>query len=359
MRGRVGQTTILVAGGAGYIGSHFCWLAKQQGFNPVIIDRIVPSSGMVAAYRRSVVMDYPHELCDIADSGHVRKLIAKYKPKAAVSFAGLIDVAESMIRPSLYWEHNFNRAIAFFETLLENDVRHLVFSSSAAVYLSSNAPLAEDALLQPANPYGLSKLAVELALQGSSDHHRLTRNISFNGRPLPTMARFGALSSVILRYFNAGGGLPAHDLGEMHDPENHLIPRAVQAAAAGDALMINGEDYDTPDGTCLRDYVHVLDLAEAHIKALGYLLAGGTSTTLNLGSGKGTSVRQIAKAVSRATGHTLRTVVGPRRAGDASSLIADITNAGRVLGWKPARDLNAIVASAAAFHDGYAARDVA
>jgi UDP-glucose 4-epimerase len=357
---------IVVAGGAGYIGSHFCHVAAGRGYTPIVVDSIGPSSERVAAYRRAAGGRHRLAVCDIADEARIAALLAEHRPLAAVCFAALIDVAESVARPDLYWDRNYLRAMRFFRVLAAGGVRHLVFSSTAAVYAgaSGTEALLEDGPLDPASPYGLTKLACELMLQGAGPCRRLAPGVRFDApevdwppRPSPSHVATGAfpgLTSLALRYFNASGAHPAADLGEVHDPETHLVPRALAAALApsrsGAALTVNGDDYPTPDGTCVRDYVHVLDLADAHVAGIEYLLDGGASDAINLGSGSGYSIRQVVSAIERATREAFPTRVGPRRAGDAASLVADISKARRLLAWQPRRDLEEIVASAAAFH---------
>jgi UDP-glucose 4-epimerase len=357
---------IVVAGGAGYIGSHFCHVAADSGFTPIVVDAIGPCSERVAAYRRSAASRFQLQVCDIGDEARVGQLLVRHRPVAAVCFAALIDVAQSVSEPGLYWDYNYLRPMRFFRALAASGVRHLVFSSTAAVYGNSSgaAKLAEDDLLHPTSPYGMTKLACELMLQGLTACHRLAPGMRFDGPemvwpPLPPLSApmtpaFEGLSSLALRYFNAAGAHPSAGLGQAHDPVTHLIPRALAVAlapreAAG-GLTINGDDYPTADGTCVRDYVHVLDLAEAHVAGLEYLLNGGRSDTINLGSGSGYSIRQVVSAIERVTGRAFATRVGPRRAGDPAHLVADIGKAERVLGWRPRRDLEEIAASAAEFH---------
>lgn len=355
---------ILVAGGAGYIGSHFCHVAAERGFSPIIIDRIESSADRIEAYRRTVAHRFPLEICDIADEERVARLIARHSPVAAVCFAALIDVAQSVAEPSLYWDFNYLRPMRFFRTLAAGGVPHLVFSSTAAVYASGtgNEGLAEGDLLEPANPYGLTKLACELMLQGTTACHHVASRVRLDcphaDWPPPSIldgaqATFAPASSLILRYFNAAGAHPAAGLGEMHDPETHLIPNALAAALrlqGSAALTINGDDYPTGDGTCVRDYVHVLDLAEAHVAGLEYLLDGGKSDVLNLGCGSGYSIRQIVSVLEEVIGAPVATRLGPRRAGDPAHLVADVTKAKAVLGWQPRLELLDIIASAAEFY---------
>ncbi len=353
--------TIVVAGGAGYIGSHFCHVAAERGYTPVVIDRIGPASPRVEAHRRDAVSRFPLEVCDIGDEARVAEILAQHRPVAAVCFAALIEVAESVAEPDLYWDCNYVRSMRFFRALVAGGVDHLVFSSTAAVYGSVGAEaLSESHTLDPASPYGLTKVACELMLQGATGNHQLAQGLQF--APLPVAwpplpgrerAPFVPVSTLAFRYFNAAGALPAAGLGEVHEPESHLIPRLLAAALApvgGGGATINGEDYPTPDGTCVRDYVHVADLAEAHVAGLDYLLDGGKSDVFNLGCGSGYSIREVLAAVEKVTGAPIPTRVGPRRAGDPASLIADVSKVRRVLGWQPRRTLHEIVASAAEFH---------
>ena len=355
---------ILVAGGAGYIGSHFCHVAAERGFVPLVVDSIGPCTERVAAYRRAAASRFQLEVCDIGDAARISELLARHRPVAAVCFAALIDVAQSVAEPALYWDYNYLRPMRFFRALAAGGLRHLVFSSTAAVYggAPGAAALVENAPLDPASPYGLTKLACELMLQGATGCHRLAPNLRFGGPQvdwpaLPSTSAsaapaFADLSSLALRYFNAAGAHPEAGLGEVHEPETHLIPRTLAAALSGDgiALTVNGNDYATADGTCVRDYVHVLDLAEAHIAGVEYLLEGGPSDAINLGSGSGYSIRQVVSTIEAVLGRPVATKIGPRRAGDPASLVADIDKAQRVLGWRPHRDLAHIVASAAEFH---------
>lgn len=366
--------TIIVAGGAGYIGSHFCHVAAERGFSPIVVDRIGPSSRRVEAYRRGAGQRFPLEICDIGDEARIGELIARHRPVAAVCFAALIEVGESVASPGLYWDNNYIRACRFFRALRAGGVGHLVFSSTAAVYASAMdaSGLAEGHQLRPANPYGLTKLACELTLQGASQSHDVFPGVQLDHQradwpPPPSLtaigpAAFAPASSLIFRYFNAAGAHPAAGLGEVHDPESHLIPRAIAAALSasragnGAVLTINGDDYPTEDGTCARDYVHVLDLAEAHVAGLEYLLGGGPNDVINLGCGSGYSIRQVVAAIETVTGRQVPARVGPRREGDPARLVAEVIKAQRVLGWRPRRSLDDIISSAAEFQ-GWLARN--
>jgi UDP-glucose 4-epimerase len=307
-------------------------------------------------------------VCDIADEDRVGALIARHAPVAAVCFAALIEVAQSVADPPLYWDHNYVRPMRFFRALAAGGLRHVVFSSTAAVYDATTGAeaLREADRLQPASPYGLTKLACELMLQGASARHNVAPGLQFTAAraewpPLPSSppagrAAFAPASSLILRYFNAAGAAPEADLGEVHEPETHLIPNAIAAVRRagrgqeGAALTINGDDYPTEDGTCVRDYVHVLDLAEAHVSGLEYLLGGGASDVINLGCGSGYSIRQVVAAIEDVAGTPVAARFGPRRAGDPARLVADVTKARTMLGWQPRRGLREIVASAMEFH---------
>jgi UDP-glucose 4-epimerase len=363
----VSKNAILVAGGAGYIGSHFCHVAARRGFSPVVVDRIGPSTERVAAYRSSIARHFPLEVCDIADEARIARLIERHAPVAAVCFAALIEVAESVANPPLFWDNNYVRAMRFFRALSSSGIRHLVFSSTAAVYDSTTGAslLAEGDRLAPASPYGLTKLACELALQGAGTSHNIASEVRFGPLavdlpPLPSLPAEPAPgvppSSLVMRYFNAAGAEPAMSLGEVHEPESHLVPNALRAVLraergeAGAVLTMFGDDYATEDGTCVRDYVHVLDLAEAHVAGLEYLLAGGRSDVVNLGCGSGYSIRQVLTAVEEVSGSKVPMRVGPRRPGDSARLVADVSKARALLGWQPSRDLKDIVASALEFH---------
>jgi UDP-glucose 4-epimerase len=359
------SNTILVAGGAGYIGSHFCHVAARRGFSPVVIDRVGPSTERVSAYRRSIARHFPLEVCDISDEARVARCIERHTPVAAVCFAALIEVGESVADPPLYWDNNYVRAMRFFRTLATGGIRHLVFSSTAAVYATADKSLAEGHRLAPTSPYGLTKLACELALQGSSPSHNVAPEVRFSPLAvdwpqlpaLPAARAPGApASSLVMRYFNAAGADLAADLGEVHEPETHLVPNALRAVLRagelgdGAILTVNGDDYPTEDGTCVRDYVHVLDLAEAHVAGLEYLLRGGPSDVVNLGSGSGYSIRQVLAAIEKVSGKTVPARTGPRRTGDPARLVADVTKVRDLLGWQPTRNLEEIVASALEFH---------
>jgi UDP-arabinose 4-epimerase len=313
---------VLVTGGAGYVGSHACKALAQAGYVPVTLDNLVNG-------HRWAVKWGPLEHGDIADVELVRGLIGKHRPLALMHFAAFAYVGESVAEPEKYYLNNVLGSLRLLETCRAGGVGKVVFSSSCAVYgVPARLPLDEDQPRQPVHPYGRSKLLVENAL---ADYDRAYR-----------------LRSVSLRYFNAAGADPEAEIGELHEPETHLIPLALDAVA-GDRpdLTVHGNDYPTPDGTCVRDYVHVTDLASAHVAALEYLLDGGATRALNLGTGEGHSVLQVVEAAERATGRKAPLVFGPRRAGDPPELVADASRAAEVLRWRPRHSsLHGIVASA-------------
>lgn len=318
--------TILVAGGAGYIGSHVCKALKRAGFTPVVLDNF--SKGHAWAVQWG-----PLVKADIEDQSKVRNTIAEYKPVAAIHLASSINVRESLAQPFAYYQNNVTATLKFLEVLCQENVRHIVFSSSAAVYgAPTSLPIQEEHAKQPLHPYGKSKLMVEEILH---DLH-FARGVVF----------------AALRYFNAAGADPEAEIGEAHDPETHLIPLAL-AAAMGKRppLQIFGDNFPTPDGTAIRDYIHVSDLADAHVKALQAILQDGKNLTLNLGTGNGYSVREILSAVKRLVGKEVPTILAPRAIEDPSALVADPTRAEKLLHWSPElSSLDTIIETAYAWH---------
>jgi UDP-glucose-4-epimerase GalE len=270
---------------------------------------------------------------DIRDRDVLRSAFRLYQPKAVLHFAALAYVGESVSRPAPYFETNTAGTIQLLQTMLENDVKRIVFSSTCATYgVPRSLPITEQTPQLPTNPYGLSKLFVEQILRTYSEAY--------------------GIQAMMLRYFNACGADPEGEIGEMHDPEPHLIPRALMAATGRiDSLEIYGTDYPTQDGTCVRDYIHVSDLAEAHLAALRMVLNGSDTMALNLGVGTGFSVREIVRSVERITGLTVPVRECERRAGDPPALVADGSLASRVLGVSPKfTSLNAIVQTAWKWH---------
>jgi UDP-glucose 4-epimerase/UDP-arabinose 4-epimerase len=319
------QPAVLVTGGAGYIGAHTAKALNEQGFLPVVFDDL--SSGSREAVRWGPLIQG-----DLRDRAALSEAVAAHQPVAAIHFAGLIEVGRSTVKPDLFWEVNVAGTLNLLTVMREQGVGRLVFSSSAAVYgQGGRGPLetiVETADKAPASPYGDTKLAAEWMIAAQCRAHGLT--------------------AVALRYFNAAGADPSGLIGEAHEPETHLIPLAI-AAALGDGkpLTVFGQDFDTPDGACLRDYVHVTDLAAAHLAALTVDLPAGAFEAVNVGSGQGHSVVQVVEAVGRAVGVPVPHSIGPRRAGDPPSLVADPRRARELLGWAARHSsLDEIVADA-------------
>jgi UDP-arabinose 4-epimerase len=305
------QTHILVTGGAGFIGSHACKALARRGFVPVAYDNL--SRG-----HRELVKFGPLEVGEIADKARVREVLEKYRPAAVMHFAALAYVGESIEQPERYRRNNVDGSKGLLDALLDHGPLPFVFSSTCATYgVPDKVPIAEEHPQRPINPYGETKLLVETMLSDMGRTHRL-----------PWMA---------LRYFNAAGSDPDGEIGEVHDPETHLMPLVLIAARDRGTAKIFGADYDTPDGTCVRDYVHVTDIADAHLRALDYLLAGGESRALNLANARGHSVKEVIAACERVSGRTIACEVAPRRPGDPPSLVGSAERARAVLGWTPQR----------------------
>jgi UDP-glucose 4-epimerase len=310
---------VLVAGGAGYIGSHVALLLADRGYEPVIYDNM--SSGHAWAVHGDLIKG------DICDRPLLSAVLDDTKPVAIMHFAGKILVAESMERPELYFANNVSGSIALLELALERGIP-VIFSSSAAVYgTPERVPIAEDAPLRPESVYGETKLVIE--------------------RVLDWYARLRGLRYVSLRYFNAAGASPSGRLGELHRPETHLIPLCLHAVMGlREKLVVFGDDYPTPDGTCIRDYIHVDDLAEAHILALEWLLSGGESRVYNLGSEKGYSNFEVIRAVGRVVGRDVPWEMGKRRPGDPPVLLASSERIRSELGWRPRYGLDEMIGHA-------------
>lgn len=327
-RGEVSVTRILVTGGAGYIGSHTCKALARAGFEPIVFDSLV--TGHEWAVRWG-----PFEQGDLLDRNRIAAVVADWRPEAAIHFASFAYVGESVRDPGAYWRNNVSGAINLFDALVPEAVP-VVFSGSCTVYGNSTAQLiSESEPVAPINPYGNTKRAIEVMLGDFEAAH--------------------GMRHTVLRYFNAAGCDADGETGEAHDPETHLIPLAL-AAAAGDGaeLRVFGTDYPTPDGTCLRDYVHVTDLADAHVRAVRRMLDGGASGVFNLGAGKGTSVREVLDTVGRVVGRPVPYADSPRRPGDPPSLVANPDHARDGLGWTPRHSsLENIVETAWAWHREY------
>ena len=320
---------ILVVGGAGYIGSHMVKRLLADGHQVVVVDNL--STG----YEDAVLSKTFYQV-DIASSDGINQVFKSHIIDAVFHFASYIQVGESVTAPAKYYENNVSATLTLLKAMVDADVKKFVFSSTAAVFGNpAYSPIDEKHPKRPINPYGHSKLMVEQILQ-DFDH------------------AYG-LKSVSLRYFNAAGADPEGILGERHEPETHLIPLVLQAASGRRAaISVFGQDYDTPDGTCVRDYIHINDLADAHVKAIEYLNAGNPSAAFNLGNSKGFSVREIIQAAEKVTGKTIPVKYEGRRAGDPPTLVADATLANQVLGWSPHyTDVSEIIRHAWAWEQKY------
>jgi UDP-glucose-4-epimerase GalE len=314
---------ILVAGGAGYIGSQTCKALSQAGYMPVTLDNLA------TGYAPSVKWG-PFVHGDLRDKDLVRGTVRKFQIKGVLHFAAYSLVGESVKDPAKYYDNNVGAATAFASACIEAGVQAFVFSSTAATYgIPSASPIPEDHATVPINPYGDSKLAFEGALRWLGQAHPFRWNA--------------------LRYFNAAGADLDGEVGESHEPETHLIPILCNAVdGKGPPLTVYGTDYDTPDGTCIRDYIHVVDLAEAHVLSIRRLIDGGDSGIYNVGTGEGATVKQIIAAAETALGKPVPHSFGPRRAGDPPSLVADSRRLREAFGWQPKHsDLDTIIRTAA------------
>ncbi|MBI5806590.1 UDP-glucose 4-epimerase GalE [candidate division TA06 bacterium] len=304
------MSKVLITGGCGYIGSHANKLLSECGYDTLVVDNLVHGHREFAGWGRFIQMD-------LADREGLSQLLKTEKFDAVMHFAGYIAVGESMSDPETYYKNNVSYTLNLLEAMLRAGTRQIVFSSSAAVYGNPvRDPLDEDHPLAPINPYGRTKLMIEQALSDYSGAYGL---------------RYAAL-----RYFNAAGAAPGAVIGENHTPETHLIPLALLAALGKiPEVKIFGTDYDTPDGTCLRDYVHVDDLALAHLLALEHLSGGGKSDCFNLGNGNGFSVKEVIGTARKVSGREIKAKAAPRREGDPPRLVASSVKARKTLGWKP------------------------
>jgi UDP-glucose-4-epimerase GalE len=314
-----------VTGGAGYIGSHASKTLAQAGYHVVVLDNLV-------AGHREAVKNAPLIEGDVGNGGLARQILRDHQISAVMHFAAFLDVGASVRDPAGFYRNNVIGTLGLLEAMAAESVRLLVFSSTCATYGEPiETPIVETHPQRPINSYGETKLAIE--------------------RALPHFERAYGLRSIALRYFNAAGADPDGEIGEDHSPEIHLIPRAIQAATGGEGLQVFGDDYPTPDGTCLRDYIHVTDLADAHVKALEALAETGRSSAYNLGTGAPHSVRQVIESVERVTGRRVPWTLGPRRPGDPAVLYAAANKAQAELHWKPRfADLDAIVSTAWNWH---------
>lgn len=317
---------ILVTGGAGYIGSHTCKMLKQAGFVPVTYDNLVYG-------HRDAVQWGPFIQGDLFDSQLLQEAFSIHRPIAVIHFAAFAYVGESVTDPGKYYTNNVCGTINLLEAMRRNKCFNMIFSSTCATFgIPEVLPIGENSPQLPVNPYGRSKLMIEQILVDYDQAY--------------------GLKHIVLRYFNAAGADPAGEIGERHTPETHLIPLVISAALdRRESIEIYGTDYQTPDGTAIRDYIHVTDLADAHVKALQFLKTSKQSESFNLGTGAGTSVREIINSVERIGGEKVSAKVSQRRAGDPPALIASSQKATEKLRWKPVfSDIDAIIESAWNFH---------
>jgi len=301
---------VLVVGGAGYIGSHMVKMLLGAGHEVVTLDNL--SSG-----HRDAVLGGTFVEGDLADPECLSRVFEQHQPEAVMHFASYIQVGESVRKPDIYYRNNVTNTLNLLDVMLKFNVNKFIFSSTAAVFGEPDyVPIDEAHPNRPLNPYGRSKWMIEQVL---ADYSK-----AFD------------LRSVCLRYFNAAGADPEGQLGERHDPETHLIPLILQAASGRrDNIQVFGRDYDTPDGTCIRDYIHIVDLCSAHLAALEYLTKGGSSDYFNLGNGSGFSVQEVIDAVQKVSGKQVTVINGPRREGDPARLVADAKRARSILAWQP------------------------
>ena len=317
-----GCLNIFVVGGAGYIGSHMMKMLVRSGHRAVAYDNL--STG-----HRDAVLYGDLVEGDLADSDRVRSTLRAGRFDAVMHFASNIEVGESVLNPRKYFNNNVQNSLNLIHIMMDEGVDKLIFSSSAAVYgLPENSPIAETALINPINPYGRTKAMIEMVLDDYRQAYRF--------------------KSTSLRYFNAAGADPDGELGERHEPESHLIPLVIQAALGKrHDIKVYGDDYDTTDGTCVRDYVHVTDLCDAHSLAMDHLLAGSLGRSFNLGNGAGFSVKQVIDVVKKVSGRDFLVTQSGRRSGDPATLVADASHARKQLGWTPKYDnLQDVVSSA-------------
>lgn len=322
----VGQKAVLVTGGAGYIGSHACKVLSQAGFLPVTVDNL--STGWAEAVKFG-----PLEQADLQDRARLDEIFGKHRPIAVMHFAAFSQVGESMSDPGLYWRNNVGGSLSLIEATVAAGCKNFVFSSTCATYGEQDGvALTEESPQAPINAYGASKRAIEDILENFASSH--------------------GLNHVIFRYFNVAGADPDGEVGEFHQPETHLIPLVLDAIdGKRDALTIYGTDYATPDGTCIRDYVHVMDLVDAHVLGLKWLLDGKGNAAFNLGTGTGFSVREVIKSSGSITNKEVPLIEGARRPGDCTKLVSGSEKARTVLGWEPSRStMEAMVSDAWRWH---------
>ena len=315
---------ILVTGGAGYVGSHACKLLAQSGYEPITFDNL--STGHASSVKWGPLIQG-----DLHETALLVKTIEQYEPIAVVHFAASSYVGESVANPFKYYLNNVGGTVSLLQAMTTTGLKNIVFSSTCATYGTPDVQLISETCPQlPINPYGQSKLMIE--------------------KILGDLANKDQIHHISLRYFNAAGADKDGEIGEHHDPETHLIPLAIRSALGGAVLKVFGTDFSTPDGTAVRDYIHVEDLGRAHILAVERLLNGGSSDYFNLGTGRGTSVRQIIEGLEH-LGVPVQAINAERREGDPAYLVADASKASHVLGWKPQyQSIDALLATALAWH---------
>jgi UDP-arabinose 4-epimerase len=326
--------SVLVTGGAGYIGSHACKILARAGYRPVVFDNM--SRGHREAVRWGPLVEG-----DLADRGRLTAALVEHRVSAVMHFAAYAYVGESVADPAIYYRNNLGGTLSLLDAMREAGVGKIVFSSTCATYgTPDSVPIRETAPQLPVNPYGETKLAIERALRWYGEAY--------------------GLRSVSLRYFNAAGADPDGEIGELHQPETHLVPLVLQAALGERAQIdIYGTDYPTPDGTAVRDYIHVQDLAEAHLCALEHVAGGGESAALNLGTGRGHSVREVVRVAESVSGRPIACRDTARRPGDPPALVADPSLAAELLGWRArVSDLETILRTALAWHMSLADRSI-
>lgn len=320
------KSTILITGGAGYIGSHAAYTLTKQGYSVIVIDLDIEKNKVPGAvYIKG----------DCGDRQLLETVFSRYSIDAVMHFAAFIEVGESVKDPLKFYENNVAKTVVLLQAMCAYGVKKFIFSSSCAVYgIPEVLPLTEEHVKKPISPYGKTKLMIEMILED--------------------LAKAYGLQYVVLRYFNAAGALPEQNLGERHHPESHLVPVLLRAAQSRTPFAVFGTDFKTPDGSCVRDYLHVLDIADAHARAFGYLSAGGASDCFNLGTGNGCSVKQMIALIEKITGKHIHAVYGQSREGDPAELVACPDKAKAVLGWGPRHSaLEGMVRDAYEFDQSY------
>lgn len=317
---------ILVTGGAGYIGSHFVKLLIDNNHETIVIDNLI------RGHKEAVPKNVPLEVIDLLDYSSLSNVIKKYKPNAVVHFAAFAYVGESVENPQLYYLNNVVGSFNLIKAAVESEIKKFVFSSTCSIYGNPlMIPISEKESSKPINPYANTKLMIETILKDFDTAY--------------------GLKYVALRYFNAAGADPNGEIGESHNPETHLIPLVLYTALKKrEKVLVFGNDYDTQDGTCIRDYIHVIDLADAHLKALEYLEKENQSTVINLGTGKGNSVLEIIKKAEKVSGKEIPYEIVGRRPGDPAILVADNKKAKEILNWSPKFSIEEILESAWKWH---------